>query len=192
VIRTLIIGCAALALAACHQKPEQQLSNDEGAAATTATDQGIKGVHRDDKGKEAPATAFNDPHGKETRIKTFAGKPTLVNLWASWCAPCVKELPTLDKLAKAEAGKLNVLAVSQDTGPHASVEAFLRSHRIETLDSYQDPKMSLSGALGVEVMPTTVLYDAKGKEVWRFVGDQDWTSPEAAKLLAEAGVATGR
>ena len=98
-IRTLIIGCAALALAACHQKPEQQLSNDEGAAATTATDQGIKGVHRDDKGKEAPATAFNDPHGKETRIKTFAGKPTLVNLWASWCAPCVKELPTLDNLA---------------------------------------------------------------------------------------------
>jgi hypothetical protein len=85
-----------------------------------------------------------------------------------------------------------VVAISQDTGPHASVEAFLQEHKIATLDAYQDPKMNLSPALGAEVLPTSVLFDSNGREVWRFVGDQDWTSPEAAKLLAEAGVSEAR
>ena len=148
----------------------------------------MKGVDRTHKGKAAPAVSFNGPDGNETSLSDFAGKPTLVNFWASWCAPCVKELPTLDQLARSEGGRLSVVAISQDDGPHASVEAFLKTHKIETLDSYQDPKMALAGALGAEVMPTSVLYDANGKEVWRYVGDEDWTGAEAAKLLAEAGV----
>jgi thiol-disulfide isomerase/thioredoxin len=111
-----------------------------------------------------------------------------VNLWASWCAPCVKELPTLDQLARTR--KVQVLAVSQDDGPHASVVAFLQAHKIATLEPYQDPKMGLSGALGPDtVLPTSILFDADGKEVWRYVGDLDWTSPEAAKLLSEASAA---
>ena len=187
-----MIGCAALALAACHKEAaQQQLPNNESAAASSA-DQGIKGVHRDNRGKEGPAAVFNDPDGNETSLKDFKGKPILVNLWASWCAPCVKELPTLDKLAAAQGDKLNVVAISQDFGPHASVEAFLKEHKIVTLDSYQDPKMAWSGALGPDtVLPTSILYDAKGREVWRYVGDQDWTGPEAAKLLAEGGVGQG-
>ena len=187
-----MIGCAALALAACHQQNAQQQPPANESVAASAADQGIKGVHRDNKGKDAPAAKFHDPQGKETSLKAFRGRPTLVNLWASWCAPCVKELPTLDKLADAEGDKLNVIAVSQDMGPHASVEAFLKAHKIVTLNSYQDPKMGLSGALGAEVLPTSVLYDAEGKEVWRYVGDEDWTSAQAAKLLGEAGVAKGR
>lgn len=186
-----MIGCAALGLVACHQQSAQQQAAANESAAEPAADQGIKGVHRDDKGRAAPAAVFNDPVGNETSLKAFRGKPTLVNLWASWCAPCVKELPTLDKLAEGQAGKLNVIAISQDMGPHASVEAFLQAHKIVTLGSYQDPKMSLSGALGAEVLPTSVLYDADGKEVWRYVGDEVWTGPEAARLLAEGGVATG-
>ena len=112
----------------------------------------------------------------------------LVNLWASWCAPCVKELPTLDKLARG--GSVQVLAVSQDSGPQASVVAFLKAHQIATLEPYQDSKMALSGALGPDVvLPTSILIEANGKEVWRYVGDLDWTSPEAAKLLSEASAA---
>jgi hypothetical protein len=81
-----------------------------------------------------------------------------------------------------------VLAVSQDTGPHVSVVAFLQAHKIGTLEPYQDDKMAMSGGLGPDtVLPTSILYDSSGKEVWRFVGDLDWTSAEAAKLLAEAG-----
>jgi thiol-disulfide isomerase/thioredoxin len=115
-----------------------------------------------------------------------------VNLWASWCAPCVKELPTLDKLAQARNRELNVVAISQDMDvPHASVVAFLTTHGITTLNSYQDPKMALSGALGAEVLPTSILYDANGREIWRYVGDQDWTSADAARLVAESGAAKG-
>ena len=131
--------------------------------------------------------AFNDPDGGETSLAEFAGRPVLLNLWATWCAPCVKELPTLDRLA-AEQERADVLAVSQDSGPHASVEAFLASHKIVNLGAYQDSQSSLSGALGPDtVLPTTILFDAKGKEVWRYVGDLDWTSPEAARLIAEGG-----
>jgi thiol-disulfide isomerase/thioredoxin len=186
-MRLLLIGCAALALASC-QKPQQNQTN-ESAAAVAPEVQG-KGVDRTHKGSPAPDKAFNDSDGNETSLKAFAGKPTLVNLWASWCAPCVKELPTLDKLAQVQTGKMNVVAISQDDAPHASVEAFLKTHKIATLGSFQDPKMGLSGSLGAEVLPTSVLYDAQGREVWRFVGDQDWTSAAAAKLLAEGGVST--
>ena len=186
-MRLFLISCALVALAAC-QKPSEPVSNEVNAAAEAGP---VKGVDRTHKGTAAPAAAFNDPDGTPATLAAFAGKPTLVNLWATWCAPCVKELPTLDALARAHDGRLNVVAISQDFGPHASVEAFLQDQKIETLDSYQDPKMTLSGAIGAPVMPTSILFDANGREVWRYVGDLDWTSAEAAKLLAEGGVAKG-
>lgn len=187
-IRPLLICLGLFGLAAC-QKPSQQASNELSAAASRGQ---VKGVDRTHKGTSEPAASFNDPDGKPIGLAAFAGRPTLVNLWASWCAPCVKELPTLDRLAQSEKGRLNVVAVSQDMdAPHASVVAFLKTHRIASLQSYQDPKMALSGALGAEVLPTSVLYDSRGKEIWRYVGDQDWTSASAARLVAESGADQG-
>lgn len=172
-----------LTLVACHNNAEQTPANNE-AAAAAAAGQGIKGVHRDQKGKPAPDASFEED-GKAVRLASFKGRPVLVNLWATWCAPCVKELPTLDKLARGNLVK--VVAVSEDTAPRASVVAFLNTHQISTLTAYQDPKMALSGALGPDtVLPTSILLDAEGREVWRYVGDLDWTSPEATKLLSEA------
>jgi thiol-disulfide isomerase/thioredoxin len=190
-MRPLMIACIFLALAACH-KPEQQQPN-EGAPAAQAGP--VKGADRSHKGQPAPAAIFNNPDGGEISLAKFKGVPVLVNLWASWCAPCVKELPTLDKLAAMHRvdGQLGVIAVSQDNGPQASVKAFLAKLNVKDLGAYQDPKMALSGALGPDtVLPTSILYDANGEEVWRYVGDLDWTSPEAAKLLAEAGGAPKR
>ena len=186
-MRLIIAATALLMLVACHRQPGQQPTVNE-TAASEAANAGIKGVHRDSKGKPAPDAAFSDSRGKPVKLADFKGKPVLVNLWASWCAPCVKELPTLDRLARE--GGVQVLAVSQDTGPHASVVAFLQAHHIAILQSYQDPTMSLSGALGPDtVLPTSILIDANGKEVWRYIGDLDWTGPQAAKLLSEAGAA---
>src|SRR3954454_7962932 len=175
-MRLLLIPCAFLALAAC-QKPAQQQANEAAPAAQAGPG---KGVDRSHKGQAAPDATFDDPHGNETSLAEFSGKPVLVNLWATWCGPCVKELPTLERLS---AGKgITVVAVSQDSGPHASVEAFLASHKIVNLAAYQDPKSSRAGAPGPDaVLPTTILYDAKGKEGWRFVGDRAWTSPDAAR-----------
>src|SRR5690349_20602316 len=127
---------AVIALAACSKQQPQQQSQQAGAneSAADAADSGIKGVHRDNTGKPAPAAEFTDPDGKPVKLADFKGKPVLVNLWASWCAPCVKELPTLDRLARD--GGVQVLAISQDTGPHASVVAFLQGHQIGTLEPY--------------------------------------------------------
>lgn len=185
-MRFLILAIAILALAGCSKPQPQQSANQSAESAEAGP---VKGVDRSHKGKPAPDAVFNDPDGGEISLADFKGVPVLVNLWATWCAPCVKELPTLDRLSQAHEidGALGVVAVSQDSGPHPSVVAFLDSHKIRTLGAYQDSKMALSGALGAEVLPTSILYDANGREVWRYVGDLDWTSPEAARLLSEAG-----
>jgi thiol-disulfide isomerase/thioredoxin len=193
VLRLILLFLALFALAACdRQKPPAQQGEgaqqgEQGASAEDQATVGLKGVHRENAGKPAPKASFRDPDGGEISLADFKGVPVLVNLWASWCGPCIKELPTLAKLSDAhlQDGQLGVIAVSQDNGPQNSVIAFLAAHKIDGLGAYQDPGMALSGALGVQVMPTTVLYDRNGREVWRYVGDLDWTSAEAKKLLAE-------
>ncbi len=179
-LRTLLAATLLVALSACGSRaPDKDVA---------AEDESIQGVDRSQAGKAAPATAFQDADGKDVTLASFKGRPVLVNLWATWCAPCVKELPTLDRTAGAAGpGGLQVVAISQDVGPRPSVVAFLKANRIVHLKPYHDPAMALSGALGAQVLPTSILYDAQGREVWRYVGDLDWTGAEAAKLLAEAG-----
>jgi thiol-disulfide isomerase/thioredoxin len=181
-MRLLLISCALLALAACHKAAERNAQENAPAAQAGP----VKGVDRSHRGKPAPDATFKNADGEDTSLGEISDKPMLVNLWATWCAPCVKELPTLDALAQ-KGGPVDVIAVSQDSGPHASVVAFLESRKIRKLGAYQDPGMALSGGTGAEVLPTSILYDAQGREVWRYVGDLDWTSPEAARLLSEVG-----
>ena len=186
-MRLLPLALAVVALTACS-KPEQPANNQVQPAHAQAGPQ--KGVDRSHKGQPAPGAVFTNPDGGDISLAGFHGTPVLVNLWATWCAPCVKELPTLDRLAQAHDvdGELGVIAVSQDSGPHPSVIAFLKKLNVKDLGAYHDPNMALSGALGPDVvLPTSILIDAEGREVWRYVGDLDWTSPEAAKLLFEAG-----
>lgn len=185
-LRLFLAPLALLAAASCQQQAAEQESAEAVAPA--------KGVDRSQAGKPGPDVAFADPDGGEISLADFRGGPVLVNLWATWCAPCVKELPTLDALAKRHAidGALAVIAVSQDTGPQASVRAFLEELKTDELGAYHDPKMVLSGALGVQVMPTTIYYGADGRELWRYVGDLDWNGEEAARLLAEGGAAAAR
>ena len=182
----LILLLLALSLAGCdRQKPETSQAEEVAAPAVGEIE---KGVDRSRQGEAAPATAFKDPDGGDIALVDFRGVPTLVNLWATWCAPCVKELPTLDKLAESHAvdGQLGVIAVSQDTAPQVEVKAFLGKLGIKHIGAFHDEGMALSGALGVQVMPTTILYGSDGKEIWRYVGDLDWAGAEAQKLLSEA------
>ena len=182
-MRSIVICAAVLALAACH-KPQQQAANQ---AAPEAEAGPHKGVDRSHKGEGFPKVSFLDEEDKPMGYGPLLGTPTLVNLWATWCAPCVKELPTLQALQKQASTNLYVATINQDTAPRASVDAFLADHKLD-LPIYRDPKTAVSSALGPDtVLPTSILYDADGKEVWRYVGDLDWTSPEAARLIAEAG-----
>jgi thiol-disulfide isomerase/thioredoxin len=184
-MRNLTIALGLLVIAGCS-KPQPQPGNQAQPEAQAGP---VKGVDRSHKGEQAADVTFADPDGGDISLGDFKGTPVLLNLWASWCAPCVKELPTLDKLAAAHRvdGQLAVVAVSQDNGPRTSVEAFLEKLKVQDLGAYQDSKMALSGTLGPDaVLPTSILFDANGKEVWRYVGDLDWTGPDAAKLIAEA------
>ena len=178
----LACGALLLALGGCNR---QETAAGNEAASVSA---GEKGVHRARNGTPAPDVTFKDPDGGDITLADFRGVPVLVNLWATWCAPCVKELPTLDRLATSHAvdGQLGVVTVSQDMAPQGSVSAFLKKLGVKDLGAFHDPKMALSGALDAQVLPTTVLYDCQGREVWRYVGDLDWSGKEAKALLAEA------
>ncbi len=182
--KILLCGAALAALLAAGCDRQKTAESQADAAAPAAMPGRAPGVDRSQAGKPAPAIAFKDGDGQETTLAAFAGKPLLVNLWATWCTPCVKELPTLDALADRPGAPL-VLALSQDTAPAADVQAFLAKRRI-ALEAYQDADMAVSGELGATILPTTVLYGSDGREIWRYTGDLDWTGPEAGKLLNEA------
>ena len=183
-MRFLIIALAVLALAGCS-KPQPAPANE---AAESDIGVPTKGVDRSHAGKAMPYAFLFNADEEKVALAEASGEPLLVNLWASWCAPCVKELPTLDALSRRK-GAPRVIAVSQDVGERPSVDAFLKANGAGNLESWRDPEMKLTSALGVQVMPTTVFYDAAGREVWRYTGDLDWTGEEAARLLAEGAKA---
>jgi thiol-disulfide isomerase/thioredoxin len=139
-------------------------------------------------GRAAPDAVFTGADGRDVALADYAGRPLLVNLWATWCGPCKAEMPTLDALAALEEGKVTVIAVSQDLAGKKPVRTFFEKAGIANLEPFTDPDNGLSAAVGGSVaLPTTILYDSQGKEVWRVVGGVEWDDSEVAKLLDEAG-----
>jgi thiol-disulfide isomerase/thioredoxin len=161
----------------------------EQAKAPSAPAQGGSQVagrlDRSQAGTPAPDAEFESPEGEAASFVEFQGKPLLVNLWATWCAPCIAEMPTLDALA-ADEPRLQVLALSQDLNGQQKVDAFFEQRNFSKLEPYIDPELRLMGELKVQSLPTTILYDAEGREIWRMTGEEDWQGPRARRLIAEA------
>ena len=179
---TLVAGCDRQS-----PKPEQAAANaaENAAAPATALPADTGAVDRSHKGEAATIESFKGADGKDLTLADFKGKPVLLNLWATWCAPCIAEMPQLDALAVREAGKLQVLTVSQDLEGAAKVTPFFAKGGYEALKPYLDDKVALSTHYQVN-LPATILYDSTGHEVWRYSGPQDWRGEAAAKLIAEA------
>jgi thiol-disulfide isomerase/thioredoxin len=138
-------------------------------------------------GQKAPSAPFADAQGQDVSLADFEGKPLLLNIWATWCAPCKAEMPTLDALAKLEQGRMNVIAVSQDLEGRAPVVAFFTETGVKNLEPYTDGDNALLTAFNNAIaLPTTILYDSDGKEVWRVAGGVEWDEAEMAKLLRAA------
>jgi thiol-disulfide isomerase/thioredoxin len=135
--------------------------------------------------RAAPATVFTDGAGKPHTLADFKGQVVVMNLWATWCAPCKKEMPTLGKLQAAYATQpLKVLPVSVDRDSDLNlVQAQMAAN--PPLQVYRDPGYKLSFELDprAEGYPTTVIYDRQGRERARLSGDADWSSPEARGLV---------
>lgn len=142
-------------------------------------------LDRSHAGAAADGSAFVDPSGGRVTIADFAGRPVLLNLWATWCAPCVAEMPTLDALAARLGSKVQVLTVSQDLEGAAKVAPFFARGKFTALKPYLDRDANLSIAYQAN-LPTTILFDSRGREVWRMSGGMDWTGSKAAELIAEA------
>ncbi|MBV9735387.1 MAG: TlpA family protein disulfide reductase [Acidisphaera sp.] len=137
-----------------------------------------------DPPKPAPALHFLDARGNRHDLAEYAGKGVVLNLWATWCVPCVAEMPALAKLAAAVADAgIIVLPLSSDHGGAPVVEAFYRAHAIGGLGVWLDPLGAVIDALGAHGIPTTVLLDRQGRERGRIEGAVDWARPDAAEAV---------
>lgn len=175
-------------LSACdRQSGDAEQENAQGPATQKGDESGFSfTIDRSHAGKAAPAFVFEGPDGGDVTLDDFAGKPLLVNLWATWCGPCVVEMPELDALAVERKGKLQVVVISQDSEGRAKVAPFFKQRKFSALQPYLDPESQFSFHYGSGVLPTTVLYSAEGKEVARVIGAMDWRGKKASALIAEA------
>lgn len=191
VMRTVLFMVLMLNLAACDRDSSeagQEFAGGKAEEAGEAIEGGQSLVGKLDisqRGSAMVDTSFQAPDGSTVQLSDFIGKPVLVNIWATWCAPCIVEMPMLDKLAAREKDRLKVLVVSQDLQGAEKVVPFFARGDFEELEPYVDPENGLSFGFGSGLMPTTVLYDAQGKEVWRVIGAMDWDGAKAAALLEE-------
>jgi len=128
---------------------------------------------------------FTAPGGGPATLTQFRGKPLMVNLWATWCAPCIAEMPTLDAMAKND-GRFRLVTVSQDLEGAKAVGPFFKAKGFAALPQYTDTQNVLMQAFGTETLPTTIFFDAKSKEQWRVMGAMDWNGAPAKKLIDDA------
>jgi thiol-disulfide isomerase/thioredoxin len=133
----------------------------------------------------APAIPFTDGAGKTVTLAQFKGKVTVVNFWATWCGPCVTEMPSLAKLQAAYAGApLQVVAISVDRADDvADARKFLAQHG--SLAFYSDPNYALPFGVTPRIagLPTTIIYDRKGMELARLSGGADWSGRDAHAVI---------
>jgi len=175
-----------LLLGGCDRPAAEQAQPGAQPGAEQAGGAALGEVERRFAGTPIPAMSFADPEGKRLDLAAQDG-PVLVNLWATWCAPCVVEMPQLDRLAGELEGEVRVLTISQDVRGAEVVTPFFAEKGFARLEPWLDPDAALSAQFSPEgVLPLTILFDARGQEVLRVAGRYEWDSPEAIALVRGA------
>jgi thiol-disulfide isomerase/thioredoxin len=185
IARLLLAATLAVTVAACDAADKGKPVPPQASPAAAMAP--VNSIDRSHAGTPAPAVVFEARGGGKTSVADLAraagGQRVLVNLWATWCAPCIAEMPELDTLARRQQGKLLVLPLSQDMEGWPAVDGFFKPGRFRTLVPMLDQPGSFAERLGARGLPMSVLYDAQGREVWRVAGTLQWGSPEVAKVL---------
>jgi thiol-disulfide isomerase/thioredoxin len=171
--RRVLAAAGTLAVGLLPRKPRAQQLEDL-AAALKLTDPPVP----------APAISFVAADGSEHHLAEFVSHGMVVNLWATWCAPCVAEMPSLAALSRTLApDDIAVLPLSSDRGGASAVEAFYKEHGITGLPVLLDPKSAAAHAWHARGIPTSVIIDRQGRERGRLEGSADWSTAAAAELV---------
>ncbi len=134
-----------------------------------------------------PDVSFTDGSGNSKSLADFRGKTILLNLWATWCAPCREEMPSLDRLQQEfGSDKFEVVALALERGGAKAARKFLDEIKASNLALYVDKSTRAGSKLRVLGMPTTILIDGEGREIGRLAGPAEWDTPEAKKLVSAA------
>lgn len=131
----------------------------------------------------APAISFVDLAGNPVSLSEFVGKTILVNLWATWCEPCLREMPSLERVQSRLGDKIAVVAISEDRGGSKTVEPFIDKLGLKSVKIYLDPKSAVQRAFKVQGLPTSFLIDREGRVLGRVEGAAEWDSPELLEVL---------
>ena len=131
----------------------------------------------------APAFSFTDTAGDTVSLSDFVGKLVLVNLWATWCEPCLREMPSLERMQARLGEKLTVAAISEDRGGSKVVEPFIEKLGLKSIKFYLDPKSGAERAFKVQGLPTSFVIDREGNVLGRVEGAAEWDSPKLLETL---------
>lgn len=126
---------------------------------------------------------FDDSEGNPVSFADWEGEVVFVNFWATWCPPCLKEMPAIDRLSAALDGEIAVLAISTDRGDAEKPRRWLAENGIQNLALLHDRALRTAAASAILGQPTTLVLDRQGREIARFQGDAEWDSPEAQAIL---------
>lgn len=180
---------ATLALSACDSATTdtaQETAASDTQSAAPPPPQLPGQIVRAFAGTQLPPMTFVDPQGNELDLAAL-DQPVLVNLWATWCAPCVVEMPLLDNLAGELEGEVRVLTISQDVRGAEVVVPFFEQRDFQHLEQWLDPVAGLSAEFADSgLLPMTILFDADGRELFRVAGDYEWDSEDAAARVRAA------
>jgi thiol-disulfide isomerase/thioredoxin len=133
----------------------------------------------------APETVFFDRDNRRIRLGDFRGEVVLLNFWATWCKPCIQELPGINALqARLGAGGFKVVAVASGAQMGKTPESFLADHRLDALELYHDPHAAMMNGLGTKTLPSSFLIDRQGRIVGGVIGETDWGSTAAEHAVS--------
>lgn len=180
--------------AADNGPPKIATLGEEGvpaAASTTKPADKLEKFILHDTPRPLEDMVFTGPDGQPLTLESFEGKVVLLNIWATWCAPCRHEMPSLDRLQQQlGSDQFEVVALSVDRTGLEGVKRFFKETGATDLKAYVDPTTKLLKPLKVEGMPTTLLLDRKGREIGRLTGPAEWDTAAAKEIVAKAINAT--